>query len=98
MSKHFNVAVDSDGIALVTMDSPGRSMNVFGPEVEAELADVLNRVVTDAAIKGVVVTSGKSSFINGVLGAQHGTVPRSLARAGVDSGELARQARQALAG
>ena len=65
MSKHFNVAIDSDGITLVTMDSPGRSMNVFGPEVEAELADVLNRVVTDAAIKGVVVTSGKSSFIAG---------------------------------
>ena len=44
MSKHFNVAVDADGIALVTMDSPGRSMNVFGPEVEAELAGVLERV------------------------------------------------------
>lgn len=65
MSKHFNVAVDADGIALVTMDSPGRSMNVFGPEVEAELATVLKRVVQDAAIKGVIVTSGKSSFLAG---------------------------------
>ena len=41
MSKHFNVAVDADGIALVTMDSPGRSMNVLGPDVETELAGVL---------------------------------------------------------
>jgi 3-hydroxyacyl-CoA dehydrogenase/enoyl-CoA hydratase/3-hydroxybutyryl-CoA epimerase len=65
MSKHFNVAVDADGIALVTMDSPGRSMNVFGPEVEAELAAVLERVVQDAAIRGVIVTSGKSSFLAG---------------------------------
>ena len=65
MSKHFNVAVDSDGIALVTMDSPGRSMNVFGPDVEAELEQVLARVVSDAAIKGAIVTSGKPSFLAG---------------------------------
>ena len=65
MSKHFNVAVDADGIALVTMDSPGRSMNVFGPEVEAELSAVLERVVQDPAIKGAIVTSGKSSFLAG---------------------------------
>jgi 3-hydroxyacyl-CoA dehydrogenase/enoyl-CoA hydratase/3-hydroxybutyryl-CoA epimerase len=65
MSKHFNVAVDEDGIALVTMDSPGRSMNVFAPEVESELAEVAQRLVADPAVKGVVVTSGKSSFIAG---------------------------------
>ncbi len=65
MSKHFNVAVDADGIALITMDSPGRSMNVFGPEVEAELEQVLERVVSDAAIKGAIVTSGKQSFLAG---------------------------------
>jgi 3-hydroxyacyl-CoA dehydrogenase/enoyl-CoA hydratase/3-hydroxybutyryl-CoA epimerase len=65
MSKHFNVAVDADGIALVMMDSPGRSMNVFGPEVEAELSGVLERVVQDPAIKGAIVTSGKSSFLAG---------------------------------
>jgi 3-hydroxyacyl-CoA dehydrogenase / enoyl-CoA hydratase / 3-hydroxybutyryl-CoA epimerase len=65
MSKHFNVAVDADGIALVTMDSPGRSMNVFGPEVEAELAGVLERIKGDAGIRGAIVTSGKSSFLAG---------------------------------
>ena len=65
MSKHFNVAVDADGIALITMDSPGRSMNVFAPEVEAELAQVVERVVGDAAIKGAIVTSGKPSFLAG---------------------------------
>ncbi|HET7204207.1 MAG TPA: 3-hydroxyacyl-CoA dehydrogenase NAD-binding domain-containing protein [Steroidobacteraceae bacterium] len=65
MSKHFNVAVDADGIALITMDSPGRSMNVFGPEVEAELEQILERVVSDASIKGAIVTSGKPSFLAG---------------------------------
>ena len=65
MSKHFNVAVDADGIALVTMDSPGRSMNVFGPEVEAELAAIVQQVAGDPAVKGAIVTSGKPSFLAG---------------------------------
>jgi 3-hydroxyacyl-CoA dehydrogenase/enoyl-CoA hydratase/3-hydroxybutyryl-CoA epimerase len=65
MSKHFNLAVDADGIALITMDSPGRSMNVFGPDVEAELAQIVDKVTGDAAIKGAIVTSGKSSFLAG---------------------------------
>lgn len=65
MSKHFKYAVNADGIALVTMDSPGRSMNVFFPEVEHELAGVLDAVVADPNVKGVIFTSGKPSFIAG---------------------------------
>ena len=58
MSKHFNFAVDADGIALVTMDSPGRSMNVFHPEVEQELAALVERAMktwTDAAAGQIVL-------------------------------------------
>lgn len=65
MSKHFNLAVDADGIALITMDSPGRSMNVLGPEVERELAVIVDQVVADAAIRGAIITSGKPSFLAG---------------------------------
>jgi 3-hydroxyacyl-CoA dehydrogenase / enoyl-CoA hydratase / 3-hydroxybutyryl-CoA epimerase len=65
MSKHFTLVVDADGIALVTMDSPGRSMNVFAPEVEAELAQLIERVAGDPVIKGAIVTSGKPSFLAG---------------------------------
>jgi 3-hydroxyacyl-CoA dehydrogenase / enoyl-CoA hydratase / 3-hydroxybutyryl-CoA epimerase len=50
---------------LLTMDSPGRSMNVFYPEVEQELAAIVTQVVADAAVRGVIVTSGKPSFIAG---------------------------------
>ena len=63
MSKHFNLAVDADGIALITMDSPGRSMNVLGPEVEAELAAIVDRIVADAGIRGAIITSGKPSCV-----------------------------------
>jgi 3-hydroxyacyl-CoA dehydrogenase / enoyl-CoA hydratase / 3-hydroxybutyryl-CoA epimerase len=65
MHKHFTVAVDADGIALITMDSPGRSMNVLGPEVEEELAAIVEQVVTDASTRGAIITSGKPSFLAG---------------------------------
>ena len=63
--QHFSLSVDADGIALVTMASPGRSMNVFGPEVEAELAGLLAQTTADSSVRGVIVTSGKPSFIAG---------------------------------
>jgi 3-hydroxyacyl-CoA dehydrogenase/enoyl-CoA hydratase/3-hydroxybutyryl-CoA epimerase len=44
---------------------PGRSMNVIDGEVIAELSGILDKVVADAAIKGVVVTSGKDAFCGG---------------------------------
>jgi 3-hydroxyacyl-CoA dehydrogenase/enoyl-CoA hydratase/3-hydroxybutyryl-CoA epimerase len=65
MYKHFSLTVDTDGIALITMDSPGRSMNVLGPDVETELAAIVDKVVADAAIRGAIITSGKPSFLAG---------------------------------
>jgi 3-hydroxyacyl-CoA dehydrogenase/enoyl-CoA hydratase/3-hydroxybutyryl-CoA epimerase len=62
---NFKFDVDADGIALVTWDMPGRSMNVIDGEVIAELSGILDKVVADAAIKGVVVTSGKDAFCGG---------------------------------
>jgi 3-hydroxyacyl-CoA dehydrogenase / enoyl-CoA hydratase / 3-hydroxybutyryl-CoA epimerase len=62
---HFTVDVDSDGLALVTWNSPGRSMNVIDPAVKDELAAIVEQVAADAAIKGVVITSGKDSFCAG---------------------------------
>ena len=33
----ISYAVDSDGIATLTIDQPGKSMNVIGPEFAGEL-------------------------------------------------------------
>ncbi|MEX2128222.1 MAG: 3-hydroxyacyl-CoA dehydrogenase NAD-binding domain-containing protein [Xanthobacteraceae bacterium] len=63
--KNFKLDVDGDGIALVAWDMPGRSMNVFTMEVMQELADIVEKVAADAAIKGAVVTSGKDTFSGG---------------------------------
>ena len=62
---NFKFDIDSDGIALVTWDMPGKSMNVFTEEVMVELNAITDAVVADAAVKGVVFTSGKDSFSGG---------------------------------
>jgi 3-hydroxyacyl-CoA dehydrogenase/enoyl-CoA hydratase/3-hydroxybutyryl-CoA epimerase len=62
---HFKLDTDADGIALVTWDSPGRSMNVIDLKVMEELASIIEKVAADAAIKGAVITSGKDTFCAG---------------------------------
>ena len=63
--KNFSIETDADGIALVTWDMPDKSMNVFTVEVMDELDAIIDQVVADSAVKGVVITSGKSSFSGG---------------------------------
>ena len=63
--KNFTVETDADGIALVTWDMPDKSMNVFTEEVMVELNAITDQVTADPAVKGVVITSGKSSFSGG---------------------------------
>ncbi|KQW21277.1 3-hydroxyacyl-CoA dehydrogenase [Afipia sp. Root123D2] len=63
--KNFKVETDADGIALVTWDIPGKSMNVVDETTGTELAAIVEQVTKDPAIKGVVVTSGKDAFSGG---------------------------------
>jgi 3-hydroxyacyl-CoA dehydrogenase / enoyl-CoA hydratase / 3-hydroxybutyryl-CoA epimerase len=63
--KNFTVETDADGIALVTWDMPDKSMNVFTVEVMDEIEAIVDATVADDAVKGVVFTSGKSSFSGG---------------------------------
>src|SRR5471030_1846070 len=62
---NFKLDVDGDGIALVTWDMADRSMNVITMDVIAELTGIVEKVATDAAIKGAVITSGKDAFCGG---------------------------------
>jgi 3-hydroxyacyl-CoA dehydrogenase/enoyl-CoA hydratase/3-hydroxybutyryl-CoA epimerase len=62
---NFKYEVDQDGIALITWDMPGRSMNVLNAEVLAELQALLDETTADAGIKGVVITTGKDTFSGG---------------------------------
>ncbi|MBC6980445.1 3-hydroxyacyl-CoA dehydrogenase NAD-binding domain-containing protein [Caulobacter sp. 17J80-11] len=59
--ENFKIEVDADGIALVTFDVPGRSMNTITSKVMEEIPLLVERIKTDAAIKGAVITSGKAT-------------------------------------
>jgi len=65
MSNTIQYTVDQDGIAILTIDLPGKSMNVLTPEVMADLETLVDRAVTDEAVKGLVIASSKKTFIAG---------------------------------
>jgi 3-hydroxyacyl-CoA dehydrogenase/enoyl-CoA hydratase/3-hydroxybutyryl-CoA epimerase len=62
---NFRFETGADGVALLTWDMPDRSMNVITEEVIDELGQAVEAVASDAAIKGCVITSGKSGFSGG---------------------------------
>ena len=56
--RHFDLAIDDDGIAWLTIDVAERSVNVLAQEVMVELGAAV-RAVASAAPKGFVFRSGK---------------------------------------
>jgi len=62
---NFKLDIDTDGIALITWDMPGRSMNLIDVKVIDELSTILDTIANDAAVKGAVITSGKETFCAG---------------------------------
>ena len=58
---NFTLATDESGIALITFDVPGRSMNTLTAEVMRELGEITQMLASDASIKGAIITSGKAS-------------------------------------
>ncbi len=65
MTHTIHYEVGNDGIAILTIDLPGKSMNVLAPEFMQDLETLTDRVSSDDAVKGAVLTSGKKSFIAG---------------------------------
>jgi 3-hydroxyacyl-CoA dehydrogenase/enoyl-CoA hydratase/3-hydroxybutyryl-CoA epimerase len=62
---NFKFETDADGIALVTWDMPDRTMNVITMDTIKELSEIVEKVASDAAIKGAVITSAKDAFCGG---------------------------------
>ncbi|HAI73002.1 MAG TPA: fatty acid oxidation complex subunit alpha FadJ, partial [Alteromonas australica] len=62
----FTLTKQDNGIAILTMDVPGESMNTLKAEFGDEISSMLDDIDGDSSIKGVVLTSGKSnSFVAG---------------------------------
>jgi len=63
----FTYAVDSDGVATITWDTVGKSMNVMNSQGFLDLEKFIDTALSDDAVKGVIITSGKEgSFAGGM--------------------------------
>ena len=58
-------SVDSDGIATVEFDYPGKSQNILNAASMAAYAAAMHKALADPAVKGIVVASAKKDFIAG---------------------------------
>ena len=65
MTKTIQYALDKDGIATLTIDVPGHSMNVLTPDFVSELDELIDKIAGDDKIKGAIITSGKDTFVAG---------------------------------
>jgi enoyl-CoA hydratase/carnithine racemase len=65
MTEIFHYAVE-DGVAVITWDLPGASMNVLTLEGAAELEACVDRALADEAVKGAVIASAKRDFAGGM--------------------------------
>lgn len=63
--KNFTLETDSDGIALITWDMAGKSMNVIDESVMDDIAAFTAEVRDNEAIKGAVICSGKKGSFSG---------------------------------
>ncbi|MEO1577500.1 MAG: 3-hydroxyacyl-CoA dehydrogenase NAD-binding domain-containing protein [Pseudomonadota bacterium] len=62
----FSYDLCSDGVAIITWDLPGKSMNVLSLEGADQLGAFVEQALGDDAVKGIVLTSGKDSFAAGM--------------------------------
>lgn len=92
---NFKVDRDADGIASVTFDVPGRSMNVISAAVQRDLTELVAMIVSDDSIRGAVLVSGKPNGF--CVGADLTELPDDIARWRLarDPGELAVAVRDA---
>jgi 3-hydroxyacyl-CoA dehydrogenase/enoyl-CoA hydratase/3-hydroxybutyryl-CoA epimerase len=86
---NFKLDIGADGIALLTWDVPGRSMNVITMEGISELSGIVEMLAADAAVKGVVITSAKDSFCAGADLALLESLARSFGTLAAEQGEEA---------
>jgi len=87
--KNFKLEIDADGIALVTWDIPGRSMNVLDETSINELEEIVKQTTADANVKGVVITSGKEALSAGADLSMLEGMSRTYAAALKEKGEVA---------
>ncbi|MEY8839225.1 enoyl-CoA hydratase-related protein, partial [Cribrihabitans sp. XS_ASV171] len=63
----FTLTKDAEGVATITWDVPGKTMNVMSFTGLEELESCIDDALADDTVKGIVITSGKDgSFAGGM--------------------------------
>ncbi|MBN7786942.1 enoyl-CoA hydratase/isomerase family protein [Ponticoccus gilvus] len=62
----FTMEKGADGVAVITWDVKGKSMNVMSMEAWPLLDSLIDEALADDSVKGIVITSGKDSFAGGM--------------------------------
>ncbi|HKL70682.1 3-hydroxyacyl-CoA dehydrogenase NAD-binding domain-containing protein [Salibaculum sp.] len=62
----FTMTTDAEGVAIITWDMPGRSMNVMTRDSMQELNGLIDAALADEAVKGIVINSAKRDFAGGM--------------------------------
>ncbi|SFI20569.1 3-hydroxyacyl-CoA dehydrogenase NAD-binding domain-containing protein [Jannaschia pohangensis] len=62
----FTLTKDADGVATITWDVKGKSMNVLSLEGWDDLDACVTDALADDAVKGIIITSGKDTFAGGM--------------------------------
>ncbi len=63
----FTMKTDADGVATITWDTIGKSMNVMSRDSMQVLNSLVDDALADDAVKGIIITSGKKgSFAGGM--------------------------------
>ena len=65
MTRHFSLDIDRDGIATLALDVPGAPLNMLSDEFVIQLDETIRALSSDAAVRGILVTSAKSAFAAG---------------------------------
>jgi len=59
--KSFTIELDTDGIALMTIDVPNQSMNVWDETLLADFPKFIDEFISNDDYKGLVICSGKAN-------------------------------------
>ncbi|PZX15249.1 3-hydroxyacyl-CoA dehydrogenase/enoyl-CoA hydratase/3-hydroxybutyryl-CoA epimerase [Palleronia aestuarii] len=62
----FTMTTDANGIAVISWDAEGRSMNVLTREAFEVVEGLIDAALSDDAVKGIVITSAKKEFAGGM--------------------------------
>jgi 3-hydroxyacyl-CoA dehydrogenase / enoyl-CoA hydratase / 3-hydroxybutyryl-CoA epimerase len=65
LTELIQTQLGADGVLLATIDMPGRAMNVFSLDLMNALDALMDEVDRNDAVRSVVLTSGKSTFLAG---------------------------------